>query len=161
MRRAGGPGPGPGGAGPGEVAPPRDRAGRLPLIPCVGGVVLDDRRRLLVVRRAQDPGAGLWSIPGGRVEPGESDEQAVVREVWEETAVTTRVVRFLGAVERAAPGGGTYVIRDFLLAPQGATRAVAGDDAADVRWATGAGLADLPVVEGLLEALASWDALPQ
>ena len=47
-------------------------------IPCVGGVVVHDGR-LLVVRRANEPGAGQWSIPGGRVEPGETHAQACVR----------------------------------------------------------------------------------
>src|SRR5579875_2965008 len=49
-------------------------------IPCVGAIVKDDAGRLLLIRRGHEPDAGLWSVPGGRVEPGETDEQALVRE---------------------------------------------------------------------------------
>src|SRR4051794_23628758 len=50
-------------------------------VPCVGALVHDDAGRLLVVRRAREPAAGSWSVPGGRVEPRETDHDAVVREV--------------------------------------------------------------------------------
>ena len=134
-----------------------------PVIPCVGAVVHDGRGRLLLVRRGRDPGRGLWSIPGGRVEPGESDTAAVVREVEEETGLAVEVVRFLGTVHRPAPTGGTYEIRDFLaaLVAGAAPEPVAGDDAAAVRWAARADLEDLPLVAGLLEALAAWQVLPE
>ena len=47
--------------------------------PCVGAIVTDGRGRLLMIKRGHDPGAGLWSIPGGRIEPGETDAEALVR----------------------------------------------------------------------------------
>ena len=56
-------------------------------IPCVGAVIKDETGRLLLIRRGHEPGAGLWSIPGGRIEPGESDLAALVREVREETGL--------------------------------------------------------------------------
>jgi mutator protein MutT len=62
-----------------------------PLVPCVGAVVHDEAGRLLLVRRGHPPNAGTWSLPGGRVEPGETLEQAVVREVREETGVAIEV----------------------------------------------------------------------
>src|SRR4051812_45185259 len=58
-----------------------------PVVACVGAVVTDGHGRLLVVRRANDPSAGLWSVPGGKVEPGEDDAAAVVREAYEETGL--------------------------------------------------------------------------
>src|SRR4051812_35800604 len=71
----------------GRMSAPTDRtdsptgdAGRV-RVPCVGAVVTDAEGRLLLVQRANEPGRGLWSIPGGRVEPGETARQAVVREV--------------------------------------------------------------------------------
>lgn len=133
-----------------------------PVIPCVGAVVLDQRRRLLLVRRGHDPGRGLWSVPGGRIEPGESDAAAVVREVAEETGAGVVVVRHLGTVHRRAPGGGTYEIRDYLVRPlaQPSVDPRAGDDADDARWVGAADLAGLPVVDGLVEALAGWRVLP-
>jgi ADP-ribose pyrophosphatase YjhB (NUDIX family) len=54
-------------------------------IPCVGAVVFDDTNRLLLVKRANPPAQGMWSLPGGRLESGETAEQGVVREVCEET----------------------------------------------------------------------------
>ena len=134
-----------------------------PVIPCVGAIVLDERRRLLVVRRGQEPGRGLWSVPGGRVEPGESDAVALVREVAEETGLRVAVVRHVGTVRRRAPDGGTYEIRDFLARPVGvpAPEPRAGDDAAAARWVTRAELDALPVVAGLVTALGEWRLLPE
>jgi 8-oxo-dGTP diphosphatase len=121
--------------------------------------VHDDRGRLLLVRRANPPAQGLWSIPGGRVEPGEGDEAAVVREVAEETGLEVVPARLVGSVERDAPGGDVYVIEDFLCRVVGG-RLTAGDDASDAGWFTGAALGDLPTSPGLLEALGEWDVLP-
>jgi 8-oxo-dGTP diphosphatase len=129
-------------------------------IPCVGAILHDARGRLLVVRRANDPGRGRWSVPGGRVEPGESDESAVVREVAEETGLLVTVLGYVGAVRRPAPGGGTFHIRDFAARLATDADPVAGDDADDVRWVTRAELVGLPVVDGLVEALAAWSVLP-
>jgi ADP-ribose pyrophosphatase YjhB (NUDIX family) len=129
-------------------------------------VVLDDAGRLLLVRRANPPAQGLWSIPGGRVEPGEDDETAVVREVAEETGLAVRVSRYVGSVERAAPAGGTYVIADYVCEIEtrddelGPRQAVAGDDASDVGWFSAADLLTLATSPGLVEALTAWDALP-
>ena len=62
-------------------------AGASPVrVPCVGAVVVHDGQ-LLLVRRGQEPGKGLWSVPGGRVEAGESLAEACVREVREETGL--------------------------------------------------------------------------
>lgn len=108
-----------------------------------------------MVRRGHDPGRGLWSIPGGRVEPGESDAAAVVREVREETGLTVRAGRLVGSVERAGPGGVTYEIFDYAAVAEPG-ELLAGDDAADARWAGPAELRALPLVPGLLAALADW-----
>jgi 8-oxo-dGTP diphosphatase len=134
----------------------------VPLIPCVGGVVHDERGRLLVVRRGHEPGRGRWSVPGGRMEQGESDEVAVLREVAEETGLEAEVLRHVGSVRRPAPGGGTFEIRDYLLRPRQVPvpAPVPGDDADEARWVTRAELESLPLVEGLLDALTDWAVLP-
>ena len=129
------------------------------MIPCVGAIVLDDARRILLIKRGQVPALGLWSIPGGRVEPGERHEVAVVRELLEETGLTGAVVREVGTVLRDAPSGGTYEIRDFLLSVDGGVLR-AGTDADDAGWFTRADLDDLPCSPGLVVALAEWDVLP-
>ncbi|MBE1563281.1 NUDIX hydrolase [Nonomuraea africana] len=125
---------------------------------CVGAIIVDDAGRLLLIRRGHPPGEGLWSIPGGRVEAGESDAAAVRREVLEETGLVVTVGALAGAVERAGPGRTVYVIRDYLATVVSGTLAP-GDDAAAARWCAPADLARLPLAAGLLEALTSWRVL--
>ncbi|MEU5865738.1 MULTISPECIES: NUDIX hydrolase [unclassified Nonomuraea] len=125
---------------------------------CVGAIIFDASDRLLLVRRGRPPGKGLWSLPGGRLEPGETDAEGVRREVMEETGLRVAVGRLAGAVERPGPGGVTYVIRDYLATSDGGVP-VAGDDAADVRWCAPGELALLPLTEGLLGCLTDWDVL--
>lgn len=126
---------------------------------CVGAIVLDEGGRLLVVRRGRPPGEGLWSIPGGRVEPGESDPAAVARETMEETGLVVSVGSHVGSVERPGPPGVTYEIHDYLAtATGGALRA--GDDAAEARWVTPAELHRLPTAPGMVEAFVAWRVIP-
>ena len=129
-------------------------------VPCVGALVHDDAHRLLVVRRANEPGRGRWSIPGGRVERGEDDHEAVRREVLEETGLHVRVGRRIGTVQRPGPAGVVYDIRDYAATPKGPTSPVAGDDASEVRWVSRAELATLPTADGLIDALVEWGMLP-
>ena len=116
-------------------------------IRCVGAVIRDGGGRLLLIRRGHPPGEGLWSLPGGRVEAGESDQDAVVREVGEETGLSAVPGAFLGAVERPAPDGAVFDIRDYEAVVTGGQLA-AGDDAAEAVWVSPARLASLPVTTG-------------
>ncbi len=117
------------------------------------GAVARDAGRLLLVRRGQDPGRGRWSLPGGRVEAGETLAQAVEREVAEETALRVRCADLVGWVERIGPGY-HFVILDFAvtLAAPGTPRA--GDDAAQAAWVPFSEVGRLPLVEGLNDFLA-------
>lgn len=130
-------------------------------MPCVGAVVRDDRGRLLLVRRGTEPGRGLWSIPGGRLEPGETAAEGAAREVHEETGIRVVVGSLVGVVERPGPGGVTYVIDDFHATPEPGTTTVprAGDDADEARWFAPEQLLRLDCVDGLLEALRAWDVI--
>ena len=128
------------------------------VIPCVGAVIKDDQGRLLLIKRGHEPGAGLWSLPGGRIEPGETDAQALVREMREETGLAVEAGRLLGSVRRPAPGGHVLDIRDYTATITGGTLR-AGDDAADARWVAVSELPRLPMTEGLVEALTSWGVL--
>lgn len=130
-------------------------------VPCVGALVHDDEGRLLVVRRGRAPGAGRWSVPGGRVEAGESDEQAVRREVLEETGLHVTVGLRVGTVQRPGPGGTLYDIRDYACGLAVVTAPVAGDDADEVRWVDRAQLTALDLVDGLWDSLAEWGMLPR
>ncbi len=136
------------------------------------GAVVVDAGRVLLIRRARPPGRGQWTLPGGRIEPNESNEQAVVRELAEETSLRVRVIAPLGvvAIERE---GFRYAIHEYLCALADDARGAppepqAGDDAAEVRWVDPADLESLGVLadaravieRGLAEAHAqsSWRA---
>jgi 8-oxo-dGTP diphosphatase len=124
-------------------------------IPCAGALVRDERGRLLVILRSQPPAEGTWSLPGGRIEPGESAESACVREVAEETGLAVEVVRHVGRIDRPAPGGATYVIDDFACRVLGGALR-AGDDASDARFVTDEELRRLPLAPLLWETLRRW-----
>ena len=130
------------------------------VIPCVGAVVIDGRGRLLMIKRGHEPGAGLWSIPGGRIEPGETDEEALVREMFEETGLAVEVGRLIGRVQRPGPNGTVIDIADYAATVTGGTLRP-GDDAADARWVDLADLAWLEITEGLIQALTDWGVLGQ
>jgi len=118
----------------------------------VGAVVVRDDC-LLVIRRGHGPGAGEWSVPGGRVEAGETLHEAVVRETWEETGLEVVVERFLGWVERLGDDH-HFVILDFVVGLLDAeATAVAGDDAAEAAWVPLHELSEIRLVAGLHEFL--------
>jgi 8-oxo-dGTP diphosphatase len=127
---------------------------------CVGAVVTDGYGRLLLIQRGHEPGKGLWSLPGGRVEPGEMAADALVREMEEETGLTVEPGRLIGQVERAGLAGDVLDIRDYAATVVGGTLRP-GDDAADARWVNREELAVLAVTEGLVEALTEWGVLGQ
>ena len=127
----------------------RDRS-----VPCVGGLIYDDEGRLLLVQRANDPGRGLWSLPGGRVEAGEDDAAALVREMREETRLEVAPGPLVGRVRR-----GPYSIADYRATVSGGALQ-AGDDALDARCVDRATLEAMPLVDLLLVTLTEWDALP-
>jgi 8-oxo-dGTP diphosphatase len=118
---------------------------------CVGAVAVDDDL-ILLIRRGRGPAEGVWSVPGGRVEAGETLAEAVVRELHEETGLVGVCEGFVGWVERMAEGH-HYVILDFSVTILSDLEPVAGDDAAEAIWVPLAELADLKLADGLAEFL--------
>ena len=122
----------------------------------VGVIVIRDNK-VLLVKRKQPPGEGLWAIPGGRVELGETLQEAIEREVKEETGVTIRAghpVYTFEIIERDDAGciRFHYVIVD-LLADHVTGEPNPGDDACEARWVTLKELHDLPVSQSTREVL--------
>ena len=118
----------------------------------VGAILVRDDQ-ILLVRRGRGPAQGHWTVPGGRVEAGETLHEAVVRETFEETALEVVVDRFLGWVERIDEGF-HFVILDFAVAVLDPVQpVVAGDDAAEARWVALADVGDLRLADGLYEFL--------
>lgn len=114
----------------------------------VGAVVIRDEKVLLVKRR-KPPGKGLWSIPGGRVELGETLKEAAEREVKEEAGVIIRAkdpVYTFDLIDRDKQGyiRFHYVIVD-LLADYVSGKVNPSSDACEARWVTPRELEDLPV----------------
>jgi 8-oxo-dGTP diphosphatase len=118
---------------------------------CVGAVAVLDGNLLLVQRR-NEPGAGEWSVPGGRVEPGETLAEAVVRELAEETGLEGVCGSLVGWVERIGPDH-HFVILDFAVTLLADDEPRPGDDALDARWVPLDEVADWLLVDGLAEFL--------
>jgi 8-oxo-dGTP diphosphatase len=111
-------------------------------IPGVGAVVLrevEGRPEVLLIRRGSEPMAGVWSLPGGAIELGESVREACVRETWEETGLTVQPlaeVEVIDIIYRDAMGRVQYhyVVVDILCrALEG--QLLSGTDASEVAWA--------------------------
>lgn len=117
----------------------------------VGGVVQDDRGRLLVVRRGNAPARGRWTLPGGKVERGERLAEAVRRELSEETGLDVDVGDPVGVTEVVAEDR-HYVIVDLWATVVGGELR-AGDDAAEVRWMGRGDLEEVATTPGLLDFL--------
>lgn len=113
--------------------------------------------RLLLVRRAQPPAAGRWSLPGGRVRSGEPLARAVGRELAEETGLRGAVGALCGVAERFGEGS-HYVVLDYWV-HVGGQAARAASDADGLCWAGRDELQRLPLVNGLERWLAEHGVL--
>ena len=123
------------------------------MIPTVAvGAIVVVGERLLLVRRGRQPASGRWSVPGGRVEGGETLAEAVVRELAEETGLEGVCGELVGWVERIDDDH-HFVILDFAVTLLDDREPVAGDDAAEVAWVPLGDVAEQALVDGLAEFL--------
>lgn len=127
-------------------------------IPAVSAVVEDVLGRYLLISRSSAPEVGAWTLPGGRVEPGETLQDAVAREVREETGLSVRAVVEAGVARRTAPDGAVFEIHCFTTEPSGG-EPEAGTDAGGAEWFTAGELPALHLTRGLLEDLRTWRLL--
>ncbi len=125
---------------------------------CVGAVAVRDGA-LLLIRRGSPPGEGLWSVPGGRVQRGETLAEAVRRELQEETGLDGEVGAAVGWTELIGRRR-HYVVVDFWVTVASRAAPIAGTDAADAAWVSLDELAEWELVDGLLEFLADHQVIP-
>lgn len=97
----------------------------------VGAVIWNDQGEVLLVNRANTPRQHEWSLPGGRVEFGETIKAALVREIWEETGLAIEITGLLDVTELIDEAH--YVLVDFTARALPG-KPVAGSDARDARW---------------------------
>ena len=115
--------------------------------------------RVLIVRRARPPAHGLYTLPGGGVELGETLEEAVIREVREETALDVEPVALAGCRQAIARDASGRIERHFVILPF-AARWIAGEislneELAEAHWLRPAELAGLATTDGLKQIVAA------
>jgi len=113
-----------------------------PMRPFVGiGAVIIHDKKILLIKRASEPGKGKWSIPGGLIELGETIDETVTREVKEESNLDVEVYRLVDVVDNITRDEKGkikyhYVILDFLtkLKNKDVSKLKPAEDAVDARW---------------------------
>ena len=104
-------------------------------VPCVGVVCLRGDE-VLLIRRGTPPRQGEWSLPGGRIEPGERAVDAALRELREETGVEAEITGLLDVVDGIFPEAGRHYVLIDYAARWRSGEPVAGDDAVEARFVT-------------------------
>jgi mutator protein MutT len=117
----------------------------------VGAIVTDAQGRVLLIQRGHPPSQGKWTIPGGRVERGETLEQALLRELQAETGLTARRGP-LAEVFEYIDDSYHYIILDYLMTePSGELRA--GEDATQAAFVALSELGEYQTTDGLAAVL--------
>lgn len=107
------------------------------------GVILEKKGSVVLVKRRYEPRAGLWGLPAGFMEAGESPEETALREAREETGLEIEIDRLHGAYKGAGSGTGARVVLLVYRARIAGGRLRAGDDAEEVDWFDFLALPDL------------------
>jgi len=115
----------------------------------VAAVIWNAHGKVLLIRRTKEPRKGQWSLPGGKVEFGETLKEAVMREVLEETGLTVKLAGVAGIAETICDASVGAANAHFVMIDYSATvvsgEAMAQSDAADATWFTRAEIDALPL----------------
>lgn len=117
-------------------------------VAAAGVIIVNEAGEILLVRRGHEPQLGRWSVPGGRVEPGETRAEAAVREAREETGLEVRIERIALQLKLPTADGREFDVHDFIATVIGGELRP-GDDAADVRWFSPDELDQVPLTTNL------------
>jgi 8-oxo-dGTP diphosphatase len=135
-----------------------DFDGDAPIVPRAAvSAAIFRQGRVLLVKRRRPPSAGLWSLPGGHIEPGETALDAVHRELREETAISARILDITGVKDVVHRNdSGVVILHRVVIVFCGewlAGEPEAGDDAAAAGWYEAGALARLATTEGLADCV--------
>lgn len=143
----------------------RDSPRRVyPKTPLIGvGAVVQRGKRILLIKRANEPARGLWSIPGGLVEVGETLKEAAKREVEEETGIKVEIGEFLDIIEniirdRDGRVKFHYVLIDFRAKPVSEDAELSpSSEALEARWFTPEEMKNIPLTQTVRRLLRKMD----
>ncbi|MGC4152712.1 MAG: NUDIX domain-containing protein [Propionicimonas sp.] len=124
----------------------------MEIVPAASAIIVDDQRRVLLVKRGHEPQKGRWSVPGGSCEPGETFAEAAAREAFEETGLRVAIGEELWVVMLPGGPGRSYETHDFAATVIGGGLRP-GDDADDARWVSDADLDRMPLTTDLADYL--------
>lgn len=116
----------------------------------VGGVLWHNDK-VLLVQRGNNPGKGIWTIPGGYVDHGESIEQAIIREIQEETGIKTKPLSIIALRDRPAEKHNTYIV--FLMQFLSGTLQAQPEEVSDLGFFTLEKCQSLPIAALTLGAI--------
>jgi len=128
----------------------------MPVI-AVAGIIFNNKKEVVLIKRGAEPKKGEWSIPGGSVELGEKLEQALVREVEEECSLKVEPGPFVSLIERIEHDSRGkiryhYAILDFVCKYKEGVL-TAGSDAADAKWVSITDVENMPLTDELKQII--------
>jgi len=112
-------------------------------VPVVAGLIQNQKKEILLIKRGIEPCKGSWALPSGFMELGETPQECVIREMKEETNLDCKISRLLGVYQQKGWRYKSIIVIAYILEPIGG-KPVAGDDAVDLRYVHFRKLPEIP-----------------